>query len=63
MIFNAVILIIGILGLIESLLILIFPDQTRGLLIKIFKEKNVLIQAGVIELILAIILILVGMNA
>ena len=64
---STVILIIGILALIESLFALLLPKVG----VKILKKMNIMKRwqntkavkkAGLIELIIAIILILIGMN-
>ena len=62
MVLNIVLLTFGILLFVESLVILLFPNwtiKTGRVLIK--NVKNVK-RAGIVELIVAIILILIGMN-
>jgi hypothetical protein len=62
MVLNIVLLTIGILLLIESVIVLLFPNwttKTRRVLVK--NVKNVK-KAGIVELIIALILILIGMN-
>lgn len=56
-----VLLILGILALIEGLIVLIFPGWSINIGKKWLKPKF-LRKAGWIELIVAIILILIGMN-
>jgi len=62
MVLHIVFLTIGILLLIESIIVLLFPNwttKTRRVLVKNMKNVK---KAGIIELIIAIILILIGMN-
>jgi len=59
---SSVLLILGILALIEGLIVLLFPDWTRKVGRSMFKNKKNLRQIGIIEIIAAIILILIGMN-
>ena len=62
MVLNIVLMTLGILALIESLLVLFFPKlalKTGKVLVKNLKNVK---KAGVIGLIVAIILILIGMN-
>lgn len=62
MVLHIIFLTIGILLLIESIIVLLFPNwitKTRRVLVK--NVKNVK-KAGIVELIIAIILILIGMN-
>jgi len=62
MVLHIVFLTIGILLLIESIIVLLFPNWTtkiRRVLVKNIKNVK---KAGVIELVIAIILILIGMN-
>jgi len=62
MVLNIVFLSIGILLLLESIIVLFFPKwtiKTKRMLVK--NAKNVK-KAGTLELIVAIILILIGMN-
>jgi len=62
MVLNIVLLTIGIFLLIESLIALFFPNwimKTRRVLVKNMKNVK---RAGIVELIVAIILIFIGMN-
>lgn len=62
MVLNIVLLTIGIFLLIESIIVLLFPNwtmKTRRVLVKNVKKVK---KAGIVELIIAIILILIGMN-
>ena len=59
---SSVFLILGILTLIEGLIVIIFPDWTRKVGRRMFKNKKNLRQIGIIEIIIAIVLILIGMN-
>ncbi|MBA7694660.1 hypothetical protein ES703_103273 [subsurface metagenome] len=62
MVLHIVFLTIGILLLIESIIVLLFPNwttKTRRVLVKNIKNVK---KAGIVELIIAIILILIGMN-
>ena len=62
MVLHIVFLTIGILLLIESIIVLLFPNwttKTRRVLVKNIKNVK---KAGIAELIIAIILILIGMN-
>jgi len=62
MVLNIVLLTIGILLLIESIIVLLFPNwiiKTRRVLVKNMKNVK---KAGIAELIIALILILIGMN-
>jgi len=62
MVLHIVFLTIGILLLIESIIVLLFPKwiiKTRRVMIKSMKNIK---KAGTLELIIAIILILIGMN-
>jgi len=58
---GSVLLILGILALIEGLIVLIFPKWTISISKKWLKPKF-LKKAGWIEVVIAIILILIGMN-
>jgi len=60
-VWGSVLLILGILALIEGLMVLIFPKWTISLVKKWTKPKF-LKKAGWTEVIIAIILILIGMN-
>ena len=60
-VWGSVLLILGILALIEGLMILIFPKWTINLTRKWLKPKF-LKKAGWIEVLIAIVLILIGMN-
>jgi len=59
--FTSILIIIGFLGLLESLLIFMFPKLSTGI-VKLMKDKSKVKKAATIELIVAIILILVGIN-
>jgi len=59
--FSSVIIVIGFLGLLESLAIFVFPKISTGI-VRIMKDKSKVKKAATIELIVAIILILVGIN-
>jgi len=56
-----VLLILGILALIEGLTVLLFPKWTIGI-VKKWSRPKFLKKAGWIEVIVAIVLILIGMN-
>lgn len=58
---NIVFMVLGLVALLESLIILLFPDKSINIMKKWLKEKS-LKRAGLIELIIALILILIGMN-
>jgi len=58
---GTVLLILGILALIESLIVLIFPKWSISL-VKKWSKPKFLKKAGWIELVAAIILILIGMS-
>ena len=60
-VWGSVLLILGILALIEGLMILIFPKWTISL-VKKWSKPKFLKKAGWIEVVVAIILILIGMN-
>ena len=60
-VWGSVLLILGILALIEGLMILIFPKWTISL-VKKWSKPKFLKKAGWIEVSVAIILILIGMN-
>jgi len=57
-----VILILGILILIEGLIVVIFPNWAKKVGRNMLKSKKKLKKAGIIEIIVAIILILIGIN-
>ena len=59
---GTIILILGLVGLLESLIILIFPHWSINFGKKWMKNPKTLKKAALIELIFAIILILIGMN-
>lgn len=61
-VFNTAILIIGLLALIEGIIVVIFPNWSRKVGQKMFKNKKNLRKAGFIEIIVALVLILIGMN-
>ena len=56
------ILILGLIMLVESLIIFIFPNWSVNFGKKLFRNKKTIKKAGIIELIIAIVLILIGMN-
>ena len=58
---GTVLLILGILALIESLTVLIFPKWSISL-VKKWSKPKFLKKAGWVELVVAIILIIIGMN-
>lgn len=58
---NIVFMIIGLIALIESMIVLLFPHWSVNVMKKWLKEKS-LKKAGLIELIIALILILIGIN-
>jgi uncharacterized protein YjeT (DUF2065 family) len=57
-----VLLIIGILALIEGGIISLFPDWSMKLMKSMVKSAKKLRQIGIIEIIIALVLILIGMN-
>ena len=59
---NIVLLIIGILMLIESLVVLIFPKWSISIMKGMVKSAKSLRRVGIIEVIVAFVLILIGMN-
>jgi len=62
MVLNIVFLTIGILLLIESIIVLLFPNwtmKTRRVLVKNLKNVK---KAGIVELIIGLILFFIGMN-
>ncbi len=58
MVLNIVLMTLGIVALIESIIVLLFPK----VMIKICKNLKALKKAGWWEFVIALILILVGMN-
>ena len=62
MVLNIVLLTLGIAALIESVVALIFPNWTIKIGKALLKNMKSVKKVGVIELIVAIILILIGMN-
>ncbi len=59
---DIVLLIVGIIALLESLIILFFPHWSINLGKKAFKNQKTLKKIAITELIIAIILLLIGMN-
>lgn len=59
---STIILIIGFLGLIEGIFISISPKLSIHILRVFMKNKSNIKRAGTIELIVAIILIIIGIN-
>ncbi len=59
---STVLIIIGILALLESLIVLLFPNWSIRIGRRWIKNKKNVKKAGLVELIVAIILILIGMN-
>ncbi len=59
--FSSVIIVIGFLGLLESILIFMFPKISTGI-VKLMKDRSKVKKAATIELITAIILVLIGIN-
>jgi uncharacterized protein YjeT (DUF2065 family) len=57
-----VLLIIGILVLLEGLVVILFPKWAMKLGRSFLKNPKKLRDAGIVEIIVAIILILIGMN-
>ena len=57
-----VLLIIGILALIEGGIISLFPDWSMKLMKSMVKSAKKLRRVGIIEIIVALVLILIGMN-
>jgi len=62
MVLHIVFLTIGILLLIESLIVLLFPNWTTKTKRVLAKNVKTVKKAGIVELIVALILILIGMN-
>ena len=62
MVANIVLITLGIVALVESLLVLFFPKAMIKIGRSWMKNIKAVRKAGVIELIVAIILILIGMN-
>ena len=56
------IIILGLLMLIESLIALIFPSWTLNFAKKFVKNTKTIKKVGIIELVVALVLILIGMN-
>jgi len=62
MVLNIVFLTIGIFLLIESIIVLLFPNwttKTKRVLVKNMKNVK---KAGIVELIIGLVLFLIGMN-
>ena len=59
---SSVLLILGILILIEGIIIIAFPRWSMKSGRSMFKNKKNLRKLGIIEIIAAIVLILIGMN-
>lgn len=57
---NTILLTIGIIALVESVFIILFPKQAVKICRKLIKNINNLKKTGLIELILAILLIVIG---
>lgn len=62
MVLNIVLMTLGIAALIESLIVLFFPKWSIRTGKRVLKNMKNVKKASVIELIVAIILILIGMN-
>ena len=62
MVLNIVLMTLGIAALIESLIVLFFPNWTIKTGKMLVKNMRNVKRAGIVELIIAIILILIGMN-
>lgn len=62
MVWSAILTALGILALIDSLIVLIFPGWALGFVKKISKNKKALKKVAWIELLIAIVLILIGIN-
>jgi len=62
MVLNIVLMTLGIVALAESILVLLFPKAMMKLGRSWMKNIKAVRKAGFIELIIAIILILIGMN-
>lgn len=60
--FEIALMVVGILLLVKSLMLLIFPSFSKKLVENIFKSHKTVIKVGIWELILGIILIFIGMN-
>lgn len=58
---SSIFIILGFLALIESLAIFTFPKLSTGI-VKLMKDKSKVKKAAAIELAVAIILILIGIN-
>ena len=61
-VWNNILLILGILVLIEGIIVTLFPDWSMKFVKSISKSAKKLRQIGFIEIIVALILILIGMN-
>ncbi len=59
--FSSILIVIGLLALIESLAVFIFPKLSTSVA-KLMKDKSKARKAATIEIIVAIILILIGIN-
>lgn len=62
MVLNIILMTLGIVALAESLLVLFFPKSMMKMGRSWMKNMKAVRKAGFIELIVAIILILIGMN-
>ena len=61
-VFASVLFVLGILILIEGLIIIAFPNWSMKSGRRMFKNKQNIKKFGIIEIIVAIVLILIGMN-
>ena len=59
---NIILMVLGLIALVESLVVLFFPKWTINIGKMIIKDKSKLRKAGIVELIVAIILILIAIN-
>ena len=59
---STVLLVLGILALIEGIIVLLFPGWTKKTGMSMLKSVKKVRQLGIIEIIVAIVLILIGMN-
>ena len=62
MTFEIILTTIGLLAFIESIIVLLFPNFTKKVHQSMYKNSKTLRKAGLLELLIAIIFILIGMN-
>lgn len=58
---NIIFAVIGILALIESILIILFPKSLKKIMLQISKKNFPLVKIGIFELVIALILIVASL--